>query len=251
MRDPQYGKGKFTSFLTGKGFYAILAICLVGAGVAAWGAADRTLNNIQENNNELVEQSSQKEDLSWTFPEPQEAGKTNTEIPKSSTPSSSSLPQSSSSTPQEEPTSPSEQPVMSPKPQTSAFAWPVKGDVLMKFSGGELVKNETLKVWRTHDGVDIAAEKGAKVTAAGAGKVLDVREDPLWGTVVEIEHSGGIISMTAGIDKDVKVKKGDTVKKGQQLGVVGLVPAEQRSPSHIHFAMKQKEQWIDPQSVIK
>lgn len=68
---------------------------------------------------------------------------------------------------------------------------------------------------------------------------------------MEIEHSQEIVSITAGLDKDVKVKKGDTVKQGQALGTVFVVPAEQRSPSHIHFAIKQKGKYIDPTTVIK
>lgn len=250
MHEPQFSKGKFSSFITGKGFYAILAICLVGAGVAAWGAADRTLSNIRDSNEQIIDQGASEEEISWTFPE-QEAAKPDTTVPKSSGLPSSSLQQEPSSPEPDEPTEPSEQQVLLPKRQTSAYSWPVKGRVIAGFSAGELVKNETLKVWRTHDGVDLAAEKGAAVVATAAGTVIDVRDDPLWGVVVEIEHAQEIVSITAGLDKDVKVKKGDTVKQGQALGTVFVVPAEQLSPSHIHFAIKQKGKFIDPATLVK
>ncbi len=251
MRNPQYGKSKFTNFISGKGFYVALAVCLVGAAAAAWGAADRTLNDIRQSNDQIISQSSKEEGVSWTFPEPQPTENQTPGIPKSSgSSSSSSLPQSSL-TQDAEQQSPSEQPVISPKQQTSAYAWPVKGEIIQPYSNGKLVKNETLKVWRTHDGVDIAAQKDGEVLAVGNGVVATVREDALWGMVVEIEHAGGILSVCSGLAKDVQVKPGDVVKTGQVLGKVGIIPAEQRSPVHIHLAMKKSGQFVDPCSMVK
>ena len=41
--------------------------------------------------------------------------------------------------------------------QAPVYAMPLDGEVVNPFSGGELVKNNTLKEWRTHDGADLAA----------------------------------------------------------------------------------------------
>ena len=54
-----------------------------------------------------------------------------------------------------------------------ASTQPVSGRVLNSYSGDELVYNKTLGDWRTHNGVDYAADKGAEVTAPAAGKVVE------------------------------------------------------------------------------
>ena len=55
-----------------------------------------------------------------------------------------------------------------PDPAPS-FALPVEGEILTEYSDGELVKNETLGEWRTHDGIDIAAAANTPVKAAADG----------------------------------------------------------------------------------
>lgn len=40
-------KGKFNKFIMGKGFYVALAVCLVGAGAAAWVSVDKTISSIE------------------------------------------------------------------------------------------------------------------------------------------------------------------------------------------------------------
>ena len=48
-----------------------------------------------------------------------------------------------------------------------ASTQPVSGRVLNSYSGDELVYSKTLGDWRTHNGVDYAASRGAEVTAPG------------------------------------------------------------------------------------
>ena len=59
------------------------------------------------------------------------------------------------------------------------------------YSGDELVYSKTLGDWRTHNGVDYAAEKGAEVAAPAAGKVVETGTDDKWGPVVAIEDESG------------------------------------------------------------
>ena len=54
-----------------------------------------------------------------------------------------------------------------------------------------MIKGQTLGDWRTHNGIDIKAEAGAQVKACQNGKVTSVRDDDIWGTVVEIQFEGG------------------------------------------------------------
>ena len=51
---------------------------------------------------------------------------------------------------------------------------PIENEVIWEYSNGELVKSETLGVWKTHDGMDIAASVGTDVKAACTGKVKEI-----------------------------------------------------------------------------
>lgn len=248
MSNLHFSNNKFSKFIMGKGFYVVLALCLVGAGTAAWIAADRTLSSIDQRNQQIIEQSPVQEEISWSVPEVP-VREDIKDIPKPS-PSSSSAPSSSSSAePSKESKEPSKQekpPANSSKQSKSVFVLPISGEVFKPFSDGKLVRNDTLKVWRTHDGIDIKADKGTNVIAVQDGKVLSIKNDPLWGTVVEIEHSDKLVSVYCGLSKDIKVKEGDTVKTSQVIGMVDVIPAELCCDPHLHFAMRKDGKWVDP-----
>ena len=133
-----------------------------------------------------------------------------------------------------------------PTQEPLAFVMPIEGEVFGVFSQGELVRNVTLGEWRTHDGIDIKAAKGTPVRATADGVVSRVYDDPMWGTVVEITHAGGLTSITSGLDPAVAVSQGDTVRVEDTIGVVGSVLAEISMDSHIHFGMKEDGKWVDP-----
>ena len=245
MSNNQSSDHKITRFLSGKGFYLVLALCLAGAGTAAWLAVNNTVGDVEQSKPQNIAQLPPQEEQ-WGFPQLEEAGQTQSGIEK---------PLPSSSQPQEQPSSSTEpaasetgleqsgEPVSSPKLQ---FVLPNNGEIFADFSNKELVKNETLGDWRTHNGIDIKADAGAEVVSVAAGTVIDVRNDPLWGNVVEVEHAGGLVSIYCGLAKNVAVKKGDAVKTGAKLGTVDYIPSESALPSHLHFELKKDGNWVDP-----
>lgn len=131
-----------------------------------------------------------------------------------------------------------------------AFIMPIEGEVFAPYSQGELVRNLTLGEWRTHDGVDIRAAKGSPVRAVADGVVSQVYHDPMWGTVVEITHAGGLTSVTSGLDPAVAVKQGDSVRIEDTIGVVGSILSEVSLDDHVHFGLKQDGKWVDPISAM-
>lgn len=135
-----------------------------------------------------------------------------------------------------------------PKSNTlTGFVLPVDGEIITPYSNGEMVKSLTLNDWRTHDGVDIAADTGTPVKACNSGTVESVSADPLWGTTVVLSHTDGTKSYYMGLDKNVPVSKGQQVALGEVIGSVGdTAEIEQALSSHLHFAMKQNGNWIDP-----
>lgn len=241
-------KNKFSKFMAGKGFYVALAVCVMGAGTAAWVAVNKTIDRIDNSNSQIIQEapSASQSDPSYGFPDLEEAGKAQSGVSASSTPSSSSTASSSSSKASSESSKQSKSDTAQSAPQAFSFVMPVAGDISAPFSNGELVKNVTLKEWRTHDGIDILAEEGAVVKAAGTGQVTAVTDDPLMGMTVEIQHPNNLVSVYCGLDKKVDVKQGDQVQAGQAIGKVGEIPSEIALETHLHFSMKSDGKWVDP-----
>ena len=73
---------------------------------------------------------------------------------------------------------------------TLKTAAPVAGQTVAEFAADCLGYNETTRDWRTHAGVDIAADEGAQVCAAAAGTVYSVYDDEELGMTVVITHDG-------------------------------------------------------------
>ena len=127
---------------------------------------------------------------------------------------------------------------------------PLRGDVLTAFSMEELVYSPTLGDWRTHNGVDIAAQQGTTVLAASAGAVLSVTDDPLMGTTVVLEHDNGYQTTYANLQTKPNVEVGDPVSAGQIIGAVGTTAAAESGQPHLHFAVTKDGKAVDPNEYL-
>lgn len=136
-----------------------------------------------------------------------------------------------------------------PEPETlpAGYVWPVVGEVETPYSMDALLYNVTMSDWRTHDGIDIAADNGALVLSAAAGSVEDVFADDLFGTTVVIDHGSGLKSYYANLQAQPNVAVGDTVTMGQVIGAVGKTAlSETMEPCHLHLAMSLNDRSVDP-----
>ena len=125
--------------------------------------------------------------------------------------------------------------------------WPLEGDVLSSFSQEKLTYSQTMGDWRTHEGLDIAAEAGAPVSATQAGSVTAVYEDDFLGTVVVVSHSGDLATRYANLAEEPTVAVGDTVDAGQTIGYVGdTALLETAEPTHLHFEVYENGNAVDP-----
>ena len=240
---------RLTKFLNGKGFYAALAICLVGAGVSAWMAVDQSIRNIAQQDPESYLSSSPS---TVSFPsEPpfsEEVGKDQSGVSKPQQSQSSQPPASSSSSSQPS-GSESAQPAGTPSSEVQKVSYilPLEGEILNPYSGGELVKSKTLGDWRTHDGVDIKAKSATPVMAAAHGVVQSVEQDPMFGTTVTVLHPNGVSSIYSSLNEKVTVTQGQQVAMGDVLGSVGETAiAEVALETHLHFAMMKDGKYLDP-----
>lgn len=141
----------------------------------------------------------------------------------------------------------SEVPDPAPAAEEAAYVWPVEGAVDREFSLEVFAYDATMGDWRTHDGLDIAAEVGTSVGACAAGTVESVTQDDMLGTMVTIDHGAGLKSVYANLSQTVAVDQGDPVEAGTVIGTVGTSAiAESAGPSHLHFAMKEYGRGVDP-----
>jgi len=107
--------------------------------------------------------------------------------------------------------------------------------------------NQTTRDWRTHNGVDIAAEAGTQVVAAADGEVYTTYEDDTLGYTVVIRHEGGYTTRYSSLGEDVRVKAGDTVQMGQVIGTVGETAlVETVLGPHLHFSVSCQDIPMDP-----
>jgi hypothetical protein len=94
-----------------------------------------------------------------------------------------------------------------------------------------------------HNGMDIAAEVGTPVFAAGRGQILDIGNYVFSGTTVMINHGRGFITLYAHLGRiDVKPRK--RVTAGQRIGTVGLTG--RTTGPHLHFGVYLNAAAVDP-----
>lgn len=131
------------------------------------------------------------------------------------------------------------------------FAWPAPGEVRRGFvlrskgaSSSETRKTRT----SPHDGIDIVGKKGDPVRAAAPGKVWFAGKEPnLYGNVVILDHGRGWFSAYAKLAK-VTVKKGESVERGERIGLIGNTGST--STTELHFEVRRKTVPIDPEDLL-
>ena len=127
------------------------------------------------------------------------------------------------------------------------FIRPVDGALLRGYSAEVLSYDRTMADWRVHRGWDIACAAGEPVLAVSGGTVTAVYEDDLLGTVVEIDHGNGVVSVYANLDVSPAVGVGQTVRCGDTVGTAGATAlAESGEETHLHFAMRRGGNSVDP-----
>lgn len=96
--------------------------------------------------------------------------------------------------------------------------------------------------------LDIAVPTGTPISAAGAGRVVEVRDDSVLGKLVRISHRASYETMYAGAS-EVRVAQGDHVAAGAVIALSGDAPGTLEP--HLHFEMRRHGVAIDASSVIK
>jgi murein DD-endopeptidase MepM/ murein hydrolase activator NlpD len=115
----------------------------------------------------------------------------------------------------------------------------------------KLVYSSSMNYWKTHNGIDLAADAGTEVRAVSAGTVTGVQDTVLEAMVITIDHGDGLFSYYKGLDSAAAVKVGDTVEAGTLIGTVAAnMPLERDEGAHLHFEMKLNGKYVDPMNYL-
>jgi murein DD-endopeptidase MepM/ murein hydrolase activator NlpD len=127
-----------------------------------------------------------------------------------------------------------------PARASSRFSWPLQGKILAGFgSAGKGLHN---------DGINIAAPAGTQVRAADNGVVAYAgNELKGFGNLLLIKHADGWTTAYAHNQK-LLVARGDEVKQGQVIAVVGRT-GNVDSPQ-LHFEVRKGTQAMDPMAYL-
>lgn len=229
---------RFGDFMAGKGFYIVLFLCVAAIGISGY----------------YLFSSFGGDDTAAPVAGTAQVTITPTPAPAVTvTPSKPAVPSVAPTAPHTtKPTAtpaPSAVPSAKPKPVSTAsvYTWPIKGELIGAFSPDKQVFNQTMGDWRTHSGIDIAADLGVQVKAAAGGTVESVEQDYFMGTTLTIDHGNGIKSVYSNLAELPTVKTGDEVTTGDIIGSVGsTAKAESAIGSHLHLEITKDGSQVDP-----
>jgi murein DD-endopeptidase MepM/ murein hydrolase activator NlpD len=96
-------------------------------------------------------------------------------------------------------------------------------------------------------GIEIAVPRGTPVSAAGAGSVVEIRDDAQYGRVVRIRHRLGYESLYGNL-LQVRVRNGDQVAAGMIIAISG--DSSGTLPAHLHFEIVRDGTQVNPAAIV-
>ncbi|TVQ37164.1 MAG: M23 family metallopeptidase [Spirochaetaceae bacterium] len=99
-----------------------------------------------------------------------------------------------------------------------------------------------------HFGIDLAAPVGTPVVASGAGRVAFAEDRIITGNSVVVEHLPGVFGLYYHLDR-IDVRQGDLVRRGQQIGTVGMTGLA--TGPHLHWEFRVAGVPVDPQAFLE
>lgn len=128
---------------------------------------------------------------------------------------------------------------------TESFVNPRPSSITSRFGSGRMF-NGTLS--SRHLGVDFSGAVGTPVRAANRGVVALVGDFFLAGNVVYIDHGAGIVTGYFHLSRAL-VAAGDTVQKGQQIGLVGATGRV--TGPHLHWNARYGAVTVNPLDLVR
>jgi murein DD-endopeptidase MepM/ murein hydrolase activator NlpD len=112
---------------------------------------------------------------------------------------------------------------------------------------GEMMDHRTNKL-RNHSGIDFALSEGSEVVATADGVVIAQAYGDKPGNFVRIKHNETYSTRYYHLETAL-VKKGDTIRKGQVIGLVGSTGSLSTAP-HLHYEILKNGGTVDPKDYL-
>ncbi len=123
----------------------------------------------------------------------------------------------------------------------SKLRWPVRGRTLVGFGQADAGRN--------NDGVDISVPIGTPVKAAENGVVIYAGTGLKdFGNTVLIRHENGLVTVY-GHNGDLSVKRGETIKRGQEIARSGM-SGTTKVPK-LHFEVRKNSKPVNPATFLE
>ena len=98
-----------------------------------------------------------------------------------------------------------------------------------------------------HKGLDFAGKKGSEVIVVGDGVVTWAGKRSGYGNLIEVSHGNGFVTRYGHNQKHL-VEVGDTVRKGQQIALMGS--SGRSTGPHVHFEVMRDGKTVNPARYI-
>jgi murein DD-endopeptidase MepM/ murein hydrolase activator NlpD len=123
----------------------------------------------------------------------------------------------------------------------SKLRWPVRGRTVTGYGQRD--------AGVLNDGIDISAPAGTPIKAAENGVVIyagsGLKE---FGNTVLVRHADGLVTVY-GHANELKVKRGQTIKRGEELGTTGMT-GNAKAPM-LHFEVRKNSAPVNPASYLE
>lgn len=130
---------------------------------------------------------------------------------------------------------------------TVPIAYPIDREVSIISKHYGMARDPFTARQKPHYGTDFAAEIGTPVYATATGKVTLVENDPVWGRRIVITHGRDLRTVYAHLGT-VKVKQGVTVKRGDEIGTIGL--SGLTTGPHLHYELWRGKEQLNPEDYL-
>ena len=255
--DEKNWRSKLSKFFNNKGFYIILAVCILIVAATAIYVATQNMNSPDTSMNDPAKLIPGEANLEEESGEQAKAVAGSVSKDEMASQSAVANQSTTASTPSSAPAKAEVETSAKPKSDNTAvksilkFDRPVEGAIMKDFTRDVTTFSEskTLGDIRAHKGLDFKVEKLTKVRAVADGTISLV-EDNANGITVEISHgSDGLVTKYAGLSKQglEDICCGLKVKANEIIGLVGdPIQSECEDGAHLHFEVLKNGKSVDP-----
>ncbi len=255
--DEKNWKDKLSKFFNTKGFYVILAVCIIIVAATAiyvttqnMGSPDTGINNEKIIPGDANANNGQEDETKAVTGTAEKDGAANQTAAANPTTAANSATKDAT---KDAATQPKTAPAASKSVVT--FIRPVDGSIMKDFTRdvNTFAESKTLGDVRAHMGIDFKVDKLTKVRAVADGTVSLVQNDAN-GIVVEITHGNGLKTRYAGLSSQglEDISTGLKVKANEIIGLVGdPIQSEWEDGAHLHFEVIKDGKSVDPAPYLK